>query len=128
MKKLNPKKISVYSVYLISYGAKPQSDDEVVKRRSHLGLFDVSIPPEEIKEAIEENLGLLSGHLGSRAYLGDAPAFAEVKDKRIKEGIVFESIEECLMYLENGLTYQDICDGFRISKETMIEGVDYVEV
>lgn len=127
MKQLTPKKINVYSVYLISSGAKPHQDEEEVRRRSHVGLFDTDISPEDIKEALENNPDLLGGHLGSRAYLGDS-AFVEIHQKQIDEGVVFESIDECLHYLRNGLTYQHICDGYRTETATVIKGKHDVEI
>lgn len=125
LKELTPEKIDVYSVYLISTGV---DRDEEVRRRSHLGLFDSSISPQEIKETIQNNLDVFSTLVGSRAFLGDSPVFVDIQDKKIERGIVFESMGECMQYLQHEITYEEICDGFRLNQKPVIEGVQHVDV
>lgn len=123
MKELKPEKINVYSVHLISKGVAPNQDDEEIRRRSHLGLFDTDIAPEEIQSTVENNLGYLGKVIGSRAYLGESPVFVDIQEKQVEKGVIFESVGECLQYLKQGLTYQDILDGFRLDTQSVIKGV-----
>lgn len=124
MRELTPTTVDVLSTYLFSFGPVRPGEEEPSRRRTHLGLFDADkVTPEEIKKALQNNREALKPVIGLRSYMGKAPANVRIESKKIEEGVIFESVDECVTYLEHGLTYEDICDGYRLrtNEETVIE-------
>jgi len=122
MRELTPKTVDVLSVYLYSFGEARPWESKPQQRRAHLGLFDADTVSASSLKALEEKRDLIRPLLGTRSYMDKAPVSVRINQKTIEEGVIFENVEECLTYLRHDLTYQAICEGYRVQvNEHIIE-------
>lgn len=109
MKEVQPTKVT--SLKAIS---KNRENKEIV-RILHLGLFDESVNPEDVIDGIRSSESLRLKIMTLQSWQNEDLDFL-IEKIELYDGVFYESKEEFISHLSNGLYYHDVRMGYNLMK------------
>lgn len=125
MIELRPKKIKAVEIYILSVVSEEGSEEQKVQRKVPLGVFRRDVETEDIHEVLTSDVApqILSAHSLSS---GEVQILRSPVEKT--EGMIFESIDECLKLLRKGVGWDDIQAGCELTRTLDAQEIDIMEL